>query len=77
MQNVLGGYVLNDMSLTGFTRETINSQPRIDVAYCSQEVQVDLQKSTITDHYSVQTELHEETKETGLKCKSTTEIGLF
>ena len=35
--------------------------------YCSQEVQVDVLKSTITDHYTVQTKLDEETKETGLK----------
>ena len=57
------------MSLTGFTRENIHSQTRIDVVYCSQEVQVDVLKSPITDHYTVQTELDEETKETGLKMQ--------
>ena len=66
LENVLGGYDLNNMSLTGFIRETINSQTRIDIVYCSQEVEVEVLKSTITDHYTVKTELDEETKETGL-----------
>ena len=47
------------MSLTGFTnkKKTINSQTRIDIVYCSQEVKVEVLKSTITDHYTVQTGL--------------------
>ena len=32
LKNVLGGYDLNNMSLTGITSQTINSQTRIDVA---------------------------------------------
>ena len=68
MLNVLGGYDLYNMSLTGFTRETINSQTRTGV-YCSQEAQVDVLKSSITDHYTVQTELDEKMKETRLKMK--------
>ena len=67
LENVFGGYDLNNMSLTGFTRETINSQTRTDIVYCSQEVKVEVLKSTLTDHYTVQTELDEETKETGFK----------
>ena len=66
---VLGGYDLNNMSLTGFNRETNNSQTRIDIVYCSREVKVEVLKSTITDHYTVQTELDEETKETGWKMQ--------
>ena len=31
LENVLGGYDLNNMSPTRFTRETINSQTRIDI----------------------------------------------
>ena len=50
LENVLGGYDLNNMSLTGFTSETINSQTRNDIVYCSQEVKVEVLKSTITDH---------------------------
>ena len=69
MQKVLGGYDLNNMSLTGFTRETINSQTRIDIVYCSQEVKVEVLKSAISDHYTVKTELDEETKETGLRMQ--------
>ena len=69
LENVLVGYDLNNMSLTGFTSETINSQTRIDIVYCSQEVKVEVLKSTITDHYTVQTGLDEETKETGLKMQ--------
>ena len=61
------GYDGNDMSPTGFTRQTIISQTRIDVVYCPQGVQVDVLKPTITDHYTVQTELDEKTIETGLK----------
>ena len=57
------------MSLTGFTRETINSQARYDIVHCSQEVKVEVLKSTVTDHYTVQTELDEKTKETGLKMQ--------
>ena len=69
LENVLGGYDLNKISLTGFTCETINSQTRIDIVYCSQEVKVVVLKSTITDHYTDQTELDEETRETGLKMQ--------
>ena len=69
LENVLRGYDLNNMSLTGFTRETINSQTRIDIVYCSQEVKVEVLKSTITDHYTVKAELDEETKETGLRMQ--------
>ena len=69
MINVLAGYDLSNVPLSGFTRETINSHTRIGVVYCSQEVQVDVRKSTITDHYTVQTALDEETKETGLKTQ--------
>ena len=65
--NVLGGYDLNNMSLTGFTRETINSQTRIDIVYCSGEVKV--LKSTLTDHYTVKIKLDEETKETSLRTQ--------
>ena len=50
------------MSLTEFTRETINSQTRLDVVSCKQEVQVDVLKY---DHYTVQTELDEELIVTG------------
>ena len=57
------------MSLTRFTRETINSQTRIDIVYWSKEVIVDVLKSAITDHYTVQTELDEEKKKTGLKIQ--------
>ena len=57
------------MSLTGFTRETINSQTRIDIVYCSREVKVEVLKSTITDHYTVKIELDEETKETGFRMQ--------
>ena len=59
LENVLGEYDLNKMSLTGFTnkKKTINSQTRIDIVYCSQEVKVEVLKSTITDHYTVQTGL--------------------
>ena len=64
LENILGGYDLSNMSLTGSTREAIISQTRINVVYCSQEVQVHVLKSAITDHYTVQTELDEETKET-------------
>ena len=49
LENVLGGSDLNNMSLTAFTRETNNSQTRIDIVYCSQEVKIDVLKSTITD----------------------------
>ena len=69
LENVLGGHGLSNMSLTGFTRETINSQTKIDVVYCSQEEQVDVPKSTISDHYTVHTELDEETKETRSKTQ--------
>ena len=63
----LGGYDLNNKSLTGFPRENINSQTRIEIIYCSQEVKVEILKSTISDHYTVKTELDEETKETVLR----------
>ena len=33
LENVLGGNDLSNMSLTGFTKKTINSQTRIDVVY--------------------------------------------
>ena len=69
LENVPRGYDMNNMSLTGFTRETTSSQTRNDIVYCSQDVTVDVPKSTITDHYTVQTELDEETKETGLKMQ--------
>ena len=69
LESVLGWYDHNNMSLTGFTRDTINSQTRIDIVFCSQEVKYEVLKSTITDHYTVQTELDEETKETGLKMQ--------
>ena len=69
LENVLGGYDLNNMSVTGFTRETNNSQTRIDIVYCSQEVKVEVVKSTITDHYTVKTELDEEAKETDLRMQ--------
>ena len=69
LENILEGYDLNSMSLTGFTRETVNSQTKIDIVYCSQEVKVEVLKSTKTDHYTVQTELDEETKETCLKMQ--------
>ena len=69
LENVPRGYDLNNMSLTGFARETINSQTRIVIVYCSQEVKFDVLKSTITDHYNLQTELDEEKKETGFKMK--------
>ena len=65
LENILGGYDLNNVSLTGFTRETINSQTRTNIVYCSQEVKVEVLKSKITDHYTVKTELAEETEETG------------
>ena len=42
LENVLGGYDLIKMSLTGFTRETINYQTRIDIVNCSQEVKVEV-----------------------------------
>ena len=58
--------MISTMSWTGFTKETIISQTRIDIVYCSQEVKVEVLNSTITDHYTVKTELDEETKETGL-----------
>ena len=54
------------MSLTEFTRETINSQTRLDVVSCKQEVQVDVLKY---DHYTVQTELYEEPIVTGQKMQ--------
>ena len=69
LEIVFGGYDLNNMSLTGFTRETINSQTRNGIVYCSQELKVEVLKSTITDHYTVKTELDEETKETGFKMQ--------
>ena len=69
LKNILAGYDHNNIPLTGFTREAINSQTRTDVVYYQQEVQVDVLKSTITDHYTVQTELDEETKETGSKMQ--------
>ena len=62
LKEVLGGYDLNNMYLTEFTRETINSQTRLDVVSCKHEVQVDVLKY---DHYAVQTELDEETIVTG------------
>ena len=62
LENVLGGYDLNNMSPTRFTRETIIFQTRTDIVYCSQEVKVEVLKSTTTDHYTVQTKLDEETK---------------
>ena len=34
LENVLGGYDLSKKSLTGYTRETNNSQTKIDVVYC-------------------------------------------
>ena len=67
LENVLGGYDLNKQER--FTRETINSQTRIDIVYCSQEVEVDVLKSTITDNYTVQNKLDEEAEETGLKMQ--------
>ena len=69
LKNVLGGYDLNNMSLTGLTRDTLYSQTRIVVLYCSQEEQVGVLISTIFDHYTVQTELDDETKETRLKMQ--------
>ena len=57
------------MSPTRFTRETIIFQTRIDIVYCSQEVKVEVLKSTITNHYTVQTKLDEETKKAGLKMQ--------
>ena len=71
LKNVFGmnGYDLSNMSLTGFIRETNNSQTRLDVVYCAQELQVNVLKSIITDHYTVHTELDEETKETGFKTQ--------
>ena len=69
LENVLGGYDLNNMSRTGFTRETIISQTRIDLVYCSKEVNVEVLKSSITDHYTIKTELGEETKGTGLRMQ--------
>ena len=69
LENVLGGYDLNNMSLTGFTRETIISQTRIGIVYCPQEVKVEVLKSTLTDHYTVKSQLDEETKETGLRMQ--------
>ena len=60
-------FFFNNMSLIGFIRETIISQTRIDILICSQEVKVEVLKSTITDHYTFQTELDEKTKETGIK----------
>ena len=62
LKEVLGGYDLKNMSLTEFTRETINSQTRLDAESCKQEVQVDVLKY---DHYTVQTELYEELIVTG------------
>ena len=38
LKNALGRYDLNNMSLRRFNSETINSQTKIDVVYCSQEV---------------------------------------
>ena len=67
LKNVLGGNDLNNMSLTGFTRETINFQTKKYIVFCLQEVKVDVLKSTKTDHYTVQTELDEETKEKELE----------
>ena len=55
--------------MTGITRETIFSQTLIDVVYYTQKVQADILKSTTTDHYTVQSELDKNVKETGLKMQ--------
>ena len=47
------------MSLRGFTRETIISQTRVDKIYCSEDLQVDVLNSAITDLYTVEAKLDE------------------
>ena len=42
------------MSNVGYTRESAKSKTKIDVVYCSKTVEIEIIKSAVTDHYTVQ-----------------------
>ena len=42
------------MSNVGYTRESAKSRTNIDVVYCSKTVEIEIIKSAVTDHYTVQ-----------------------
>ena len=54
LKDIFSSYNLRNMSNVGFTRESAKSRSNIDVVYCSKTVEIEIIKSAVTDHYTVQ-----------------------
>ena len=54
LKDIFSSYNLSNMSNVGYTRESAKSRTNIDVVYCSKTVEIEIIKSAVTDHYTVQ-----------------------
>ena len=54
LKDIFSSYNLSNMSNVGNTRESAKSRTKIDVVYCSKTVEIEIIKSAVTDHYTVQ-----------------------
>ena len=54
LKDNFSSYNLSNMSNVGYTRESAKSRTNIDVVYCSKTVEIEIIKSAVTDHYTVQ-----------------------
>ena len=54
LKDIFSSYNLSNMSNVGNTRESAKSRTNIDVGYCSKTVEIEIIKSAVTDHYTVQ-----------------------
>ena len=52
LKDIFSSYNLSNMSNVGYTRESAKSS--IDVVYCSKTVEIEIIKSAVPDHYTVQ-----------------------
>ena len=54
LKDIFSSYNLSNMSNVGYARESAKSRTNIDVVYCSKTVEIEIIKSAVTDHYTVQ-----------------------
>ena len=53
-KDIFSSYNLSNMSNVGYARESAKSRTNIDVLFCSKTVEIEIIKSIVMDHYTVQ-----------------------
>ena len=54
LKDIFSSYNMSNMSNVGYTRESAKTRTNIDVVYCPKTVEIQITKSAVTDHYTVQ-----------------------